>query len=369
MPPYPGFIGPSATVRSRNVNAERTINFYLEGVSGTPKVSPWLVPTPGVRPFGVLDNGPVRALFAQDGRCFAVGGSSFYEVFAGGTATNRGTALADGRPATIASNGPNGGQLFVVSGGIGYIYSLLTDTIAPVTTNAEPVQMGTFSDGYFVALKANSNQFNLSNLNDGLVWDALDVFQVSTVADQIVTLIESHRDLWLLGSQTSSVWANTGDADTPYQPIAGVKIEQGSAAAFSAVNLDNTVYWLGGGAQGNRIVYRAKGYTPERISDHAVEFALNQIPRVSDAIGWAYQDEGHAFYCLYVPEAETTWVYDVSSGAWHERAVWDSTALRWYPHHGRCHCFAFGRHLIGDRGTGAIYELSLDLASDEVVVG
>jgi len=369
VPPYPGFIGPSNTLRSRNVNAERTINWYVEAAGpGAPKVASWLVPTPGVRPFVVLDNGPVRGLFAQDGRMFAVGGSSLYEVFASHTVINRGTALADGRPATIASNGANGGQLFITSGGLGYIYSLVTDTVAPVTTNAEPVQMGAFSDGYFIALKANSNQFNISTLYDGTVWDPLDVYQVSTVADQVVTLVESHRDLWLLGSQTSSVWSNTGDADTVFQPIAGVKIDQGSGAAFSAVTLDNTLYWLGGNAQGDRVVYRANGYTPERISDHGVEYALDQVPRVSDAIGWGYQQEGHAFYCLYVPLAQTTWVYDVATRVWHERAIWDSVHLRWLPHYGRCHCVAFGKHFIGDRSSGAIYELSLDLASDDVAV-
>jgi hypothetical protein len=202
---YPGFIGGSARVRSRTANAERTVNWYLEQTPGTPKAPSWLVPTPCVRPFAELGNGPIRALFAQDGRCFAVSGASFYEVFASGNATLRGTATADGRPATISSNGANGDQLFVTSGGIGYIYDLTANTIGPVTTNAEPVQMGAFSDGYFLALKRGSNQFNISDLYDGTAWDPLDVFQVSTVADQVVGMFESHREIWLLGSQTSSV--------------------------------------------------------------------------------------------------------------------------------------------------------------------
>lgn len=376
MPSYPGIIGASATSRSLNVNAERTVNWYLEAPAGTPKASPVLLPTPCVRPFVVLGDGPVRALFAQDGRCFAVSGTSLYEVFASQNATLRGTATADGRPATISSNGSNGGQLFITSGGVGYIYSLLTNTIGAVTTNAEPVAMGTFSDGYFVALQRNSNKFYTSALYDGLTWDALDVYQVSTVADQVVTLIESHRDLWLLGSQTSGVWANTGDADTPYQPIPGVKIEQGSAAAFSAANVDNTLIWLGGNQQGNRVVFRAEGYTPKRISTHAVEYALNQYPRVDDAIAWAYQDEGHAFYCLYLPTApprqsgiqHTLWCYDVTTGEWHERSLWNTRTLREEPDYGRCHAFAFGKHLIGDRQSGAIYELHLDESQDTAVV-
>lgn len=376
MPPYPGFIGGSETVRSRNVNAEQTINWYPEGVGGTPKASPWLAPTPCVTPFVGLGDGPVRALFHMDGRTFAVSGTSLYEVFANHTATLRGTATADGRPATISSNGSNGNQLFITSGGVGYIYNLTTNLVAPVTTNAEPVQMGCFSDGYFLALQRDSNRFTYSALEDGTSWDALDFNTISTVSDQVVTMIESHRDIWLLGSQSSSVWSNTGDADNPYQPIPGVKIEQGSAAPFAAVNLDNTLYWLGGNVQGSRVVYRAKGYTPERISTHAVEYALNHYPRVNDAIAWAYQDEGHSFYCLLLPTptprqsgiAWTTWVYDVATDKWHERAVWDDVDLRWLPHYGRCHCYAFGKNLIGDRASGIIYEYSLDLTQDTTVV-
>jgi hypothetical protein len=377
MAPFPGLVGSTARVRSVIAGSERTVNLYVEQEPGTPKAPATLYATPCVRPFAVMGDGPVRALFSQDGRCFAVSGSSFYEIFASRTVTLRGTATADGSPATISSNGSNGNQLFVTSGGVGYIYNLLTNTIAAVTTNAEPVQMGAFSDGYFLALQRTSNRFTYSALYDGTTWDALDFYQVSTVADQVVTMIESHRDIWLLGSQTSSVWNNTGDADNPWQPIPGVKIEMGSAAAFSAVNLDNTLYWLGGNQQGNRVVYRANGYTPERISNHAVEWALNQYPQVSNAVAWAYQDEGHAFYVLFLPSKPprnspvdwTSWVYDVATGQWHERAVWDNVLGQWEPHYGRCHTYAFGRHLIGDRSSGAIYELSLNLTVDTVVTG
>jgi hypothetical protein len=378
MPAYPGFIGPTAEVRSRKANAERTINWYLEQAPGTPASPGWLVPTPGVRPFITTDtdgdplDGPIRALFAQDGRMWAISGSSLYEVFASQTAINRGTALSDGRPATICSSGANGNQLFIVSGGIGYIYDLTTNAVAPVTTNAEPVQMGCFSDGYFVALKQTSNQFNISELYDGLTWDLLDVYQVSQMSDQTVTLIESHRDLWLLGSKYTSIWSNTGDADNPFQPAAGIKVDQGSAA-FSAVNLDNTIFWLGGNENGDRVVYRARGYTPEPVSSVAVSYALNLYPRVYDAIGYGYQEEGHTFYALYLPSVpnrpgwHTTWFFDVATGQWHERALWDTTACLWKPHYGRCHCVAFGRHFLGSRGSGAIYEVRLDQAYDRLV--
>jgi hypothetical protein len=369
MAAYPGFLGASDAVRSRNVNAERSVNLYPEQAPGNAKANPWMMGTPGVRPYVVLNNAPVRALFAQDNRMFAVSGTSLYEVFPNHTSILRGTAALDGRPATISSNGTNGNQLFITSGGVGYIYDLTTN-VGTVIADADfplPVEMGTFSDGYFIALKRGTNQFNISALYDGTDWDALDVFQVSTVSDLTVALIEGHRELYLLGSKTSSVWANTG-GDPVYAPIGGVKIEQGCAAAYSAVNLDSTVYFLGGDTHGARVVYRFRGYVPERISNHAVEYHLGTYARVSDAIAWTYQDEGHAFYCLYIPTADVTWIYDVSTGAWHERAHWDPVQCVWRPHVGRCHCYAWGKHFVGARNSAAVYEMDLDFFTDELVI-
>lgn len=376
MAVYPGFVGGMGTLQSPNVNCEDTVNWYVESAVGSAKAPKWLAPTPGHQLYVLLDNGAIRALFAQNDRMFAISGTSFYEVFSNQTVALRGSTALNGQPASISSNGTNGNQLFITSGGLGYIYDLTLNTISQITDPdfPTPVRMGTFSDGYFIALKADTNQFNISALFDGTDWDALDVFQVSTVADPVVALVESHRELFLLGEQTSSVWQNTGD-DPVYQPIGGVKIEQGCAAAWSAVNLDNTVYWLGGDVRGSRIVYRFRGYTPERVSNYAVEYALNQYPRVSDAIAWTYQDQGHSFYVLYLPtpprhpEWHTCLVYDVAEDQWHRRALWDYVVkLNWEPHVGRCHCYAWGKHFVGARNSGAIYEMSPRLHTDTLVV-
>jgi hypothetical protein len=375
MAVYPGFVGGMGTLQSPNVNCEDTFNWYVERAVGSAKSPTWLAPTPCHTPYVVLDNGAIRALFAQNGRMFAVSGTSFYEIFANQTSALRGSTILDGQPASISSNGTNGNQLFVVSGGNGYIYDLTTNIITPIADADFPqgnAKMGTFSDGYFIVLLNNSNTFQISALYDGTDWDALDVFQVSTVSDLTVAIIESHREIYVLGEQTSSVWQNTGD-DPVYQPIGGVKIEQGCAAAWAATNLDNTVYWLGGDVRGNRIVYRFRGYSPERVSNYAVEYALNQYPRVDDAIAWTYQDQGHTFYVLYLPtppaspEPHTFLVYDVAEDSWHRRALWDYVGLEWRPHLGRCHCYAFGQHFVGARNSGAIYTMSLQLVTDRVV--
>jgi hypothetical protein len=93
-------------------------------------------------------------------------------------------------------------------------------------------------------------------------------------------------------------------------------------------------------------------------------------PTLADAQAFTYQQDGHSFYVLNFPAAGKTWVYDVATGEWHERAVWDSVAMDWQPHLSRCHAYGFGRHLVGDRLSPAIYDMRLGVSSDtQILVG
>lgn len=371
MAVLPGVCGGLGTLQSPNMNAERSVNWMPFAGVGRPKASPLMPPTPCVELFVLLDNGPIRALFAQDGRMWAVGGTSFYEIFSNRTVALRGSTALDGRPATISSNGTNGNQLFITSGGLGYIYDLTTNAISLIADSdlITPISMGWFSDGYFGALTADTNQFQISDLFDGMAWDALDVFQISTTSDKVVAQIVSHRELYTPGSRNTSVWQDTGGS-TIYAPIGGVSIELGCAAAFTTIPVDNTVYMLGQNPDGSRMVYKFNGYTPVRVSNDAVDYRLRQYPRVDDAIAWSYQDDGHTFYVLYLPTppngyfGHTHLVYDITTGEWHERALWSTLTAEWVPDVGRCHCYAFNQHFVGSRAGGGIYTQSSEFLQD-----
>ncbi len=365
----PGFLGGSDTRYSRNVNDEQTVNWYPELQKATAKAPLALFPTPGVRVFARAGQGPTRAAFAQDGRAFFIAASTFYEVFSNGKLITRGPVALDTRPATIHTNGTAGHQLFIVSGGRGYIFDLLTNVLTQITDPNFPAsaKMGAFVDGYFIVLEDDSITFYLSDLEDGTTWNGLDVGQVSESSNKIQSMISSHRELWLFGSKTTEVWADSGNASFPFQPISGTFIEQGIIAPYSVCNIDNSILWMGGDTQGSGVIYRADGYTPKRVSTNAVEFALQGYPQIDDTIAWTYQQLGHLFYVLYIPSADTSWVYDTTMPpeiGWHERALWSTTYMRWTPYRGRCHMFAFDKHLIGDRTTGTLYEMTTDLYTE-----
>lgn len=372
MARFPGLVGPFAKDSIRSFNQEDTINLYLRGGdAGSPKSQGELVVRPGLDAFCGLGAGPVRALFQQDGRVFGIGGGQFCEIHANGLIATWGTVQVDSHPATISSNGSAGNQLFITSGGLGYIFALDTNDLTQITDDAfpNPVTSGAYLDGYFVALKGLSRQFYLSALLDGESWDGLDVGEVSTTSENLVQMAVSHRELWLFGTKTTQVWYDSGNSSFPMEPVGGVFIQQGIAAPWSIAALDNTIFWLGKDERGQGVVWRANGYTPQRVSTHAVEQYLQDLGRMDDAIGWTFQLYGSLFYALYLPQADTTLLYDVASGSWVRWAIWNEDQIRWEPHLGRCHCYAFGKHLVGDRQSGVVYEMTPERFEDRIAVG
>lgn len=371
MAVLPGFLGPSNRSHAYTFDNERTVNLYPEiKDKGTPKSGMTLIKVPGMQPFVSLPAGPVRAIYHQDGECWAIGGTAFCEIFPNRNYIVRGTVAADSYPATISSNGQNGHQLFVTSGGYGYIYDLITKEIEQITDDGfpYPVAMGDFVNSSFLALQRSSNKVFYSDLLDGTSWSGLNFFQTSLTADDKPAMVVNHGDIWLFGTQRSEIWV--GDGSNGFAPIPGTIVESGIIAPWSVQRLDNTVYYLSGDERGNNQVVRiAGGYTPEIVSTYAISTYLNALGpnATNDAMAWTYSEENHAFYVLYVPSAETTLVYDVSTDLWHERALWDDDLMRFIPDFGRCHAFAFGKHLVGDRGSGTVFHQSLEYQQDLVV--
>ena len=173
----------------------------------------------------------------------------------------------------------------------------------------------------------------------------------------------------LFRSQHSLPYTDTGDADIPFQPIGEALMEHGVYAPWSVASLDNTLFWLESSANGSLQVMRLSGYSPQRISSYSAEIFFNRAQGMDQCIGWTYTEAGHAFYHLYAPQMQTSWVYDVATGLWCERSQWSPTLRRHFPHLGRCHAYAFGRHLVGDRQSGTIYEQSLTFCTDTIATG
>jgi hypothetical protein len=288
-----------------------------------------------------------------------VSGNQFFEINSSYTATLRGTVGGTG-PVSMVDNGT---QIFIATNPNGYIFNTSTNVFAQITDPDFPGAVTVaYLDGYFIFNPPNSQRFYLTALLDGTSVDPLDFASAEGSSDGLVALIVDHRELWLFGTDSIEVWYDAGLSDFPFVRIQGAFNELGCAAPYSVAKLDNGLFWLGSDARGKGIVYRAEGYTGKRMSTHAVEWQIQQYGDISDAIGYTYQQDGHAFYVLIFPSANTTWVFDVATQAWHERAGFVNGDFT--RHRSNCQMAYNNEVIVGDYQNGNIYSFDLDVYAD-----
>ena len=378
---FAGFVGPSYVSQSKRAADQQCMNWYVENLEVADETFPTaLYPTPGVESFVTEAKSPVRVMVEQNGRCFAVIGDTLYELFSDGTSLdisaiggNTTVDAASATPATFAANVDAGDEIFVTSGEKGYILTLSTNSFVEVKDDAGTPQslnvtQGEFLDGYFLGLDTDNSTLKISDLNDGTTWPTTQIALRTAGGDKWQAVVVAHRDIWLFGQQTSEVWYNAGTSPFPFAPIPGAFLEEGIVAPFSAQRFGNTVVWLGKSEEGAGVVYMANGYVPQRISTHAVEFAIQGYARagmtIADAVAFTYQEDGHVFYVLNFPTAKATWVYDGTTQLWHERGTWDSDARAYKAWRPQYHAYAFDKHLVGDRELGTVYSMGIDKFAD-----
>ncbi len=381
MPRF-GFVGGSYTARSSAIADEECINFYAEtiesqggqtasksygGASAQSLRSYY--GTPGIRIFKTLSSSPIRGMFTAisvnliNDTLFVVAGDRFGLIDIDGNFTDKGGVVNDGKSVSMAAS-PT--QLFLISANHGYLYDFSSDTFSTVpaltATLPIPVQVE-YSDGYFIASSFENNKFAMSAILDGSTWPGLQLSGISVFNDPISSIIVNHRELWVFGRRHAQPFQNTG-SDNIFDVIPGTLIEKGNVGPFVPCRVDNSIFWIDEDERGGRSAWRAQGYTPTRISTHAVETDLESYDYNTAKLitTYSYQDMGHMFWVIYIPGAQWSWVYDVPEGLWHKRASWANGA--WGPHKSWNHAYFIGKQLVGDWGSGNIYELSMDWLDD-----
>ncbi len=354
-------LGGAYTARSVNAADNRMVNLFPEVVPEGGKEPAFLQRCPGLRLVATVGQGPIRGMWKFGDFLYVASGGKLYRVDGNFIATELGLINGSG-PVSMSDNGT---QLFVACNPDAFIYNATTGAFAQITDPDFPgaVTVG-YLDGYFVFNEPNSQRFWVTSLLDGLSVDPLDFASAEGNPDDIVSLMVDHREVWLFGNNTVEVWYNAGLADFPLARIEGAFMETGCLAPYSVAKLDNSVFWLGSDARGNGIVYRNQGYNAQRVSTHAIEWQIQQYNVLNDAIGYSYQQDGHSFYVLVFPTAQATWVFDVATGAWHERAFWDGVRFR--RHRSNCQANFAGQVLVGDWENANVYAFDPDYYLDNI---
>lgn len=358
-----GFTGGFYTLQSVNADAQRSVNLCPQIVeSDAGKSRMILIQRPGlVVGWTLAGETQVPRVFSFNDRVFAAG-LNLWELFTNGTAVNLGVLTDTVGPIYFAANL---NQLLISTSGKLYVFNFSGGLIpVDMTQFIGPVGIIGYKDGFFLAQIPGTNVVYLSNLLDGLDWSGLDAIQVSVFADNVVSMIVDHNELVLLGKTQSITYYNNGDLNNPFVPnLSAGTIEQGSSIPAATIKIDNTLYMVGGDDRGELIAYKANGYTPQRISTHAIEAVWQRYQITSDAVAFAMQYQGHHWWVITFPSAEATWVYDVTTQLWHEWACTDAHGKQ-IAFLGQGHAFGFKAHLVGGTRSGVVYKM-LESAYDD----
>lgn len=369
-------LGSAYVARSVNAADSRMVNLFPEIVPEGGKEPAFLQRVPGLNALArvggsIFTFSAILGMWVVGDYLYVVSGNKLYKCNSSFlTITELGTMDVSNVTETVSMANNDVGQLFVACNGPSYVY----DTVAGTFTTLTPgptfpgAGMVAYIDGFFVVNQPNTQNLFVSKYQDGTVWDLTKFGVAEGSPDNIVGIIVDHRELWVFGETTTEVWYNVGNAGFPLAPIQGAFSEIGCASASSIAKLDNAVFWLSRDARGQGIVYRARGYSGERVSTHSVEWQIQQAPAgyptsdLSSACAYTYQQDGHGFYVLNIPNHSTTWVYDVATQAWHERQTFLNGT--YYPYYGVCQAFFAGYNIIGGNTVGVdsekLYKIDLD---------
>lgn len=370
MPEF-GFVGPAYEAANPLQDCQRLINWFVETDRNEQAKTPvGLLGVPGLVDLGQsVYTGEVRGGWVLPGNNMAVvvigSNALIMTVNTAGTALTRPTFKYTKIGTLPTTTGQvkmrdNGASHIVAMVDGQYLYTYNTTTGA-FNTSTDAAWLGSSVvaeiDGWFIFAHPGTQKFFTSPL----YWNGTSAFDASYYAlkdnfhDNLVTLIEQNRELWLIGEESTEVWYNAGGQYFPFSRLQGTTQQVGCAAVQSVARHGSGLIWLARSERGESTVVMTQGYQIAPISNPALSYALNQYPIISDATGYTYVEEGHEFYCLTFPTADVTWTYDLTTGTWHQRASFDSsTGLM---HRQRVNClFNFqNMHIGGDYTSGQLY--------------
>jgi hypothetical protein len=346
-------IGPQQTGVLPQVASQQTVNWYL--VKPERDGDPWtLRGTPGLELLGTLPRTPIRGWHDHNGRLFAVAGARVYEVYADGAYKEWGKINSvRGRVGMASLLG-----VIAIGDGAGY-YALDLDTgTVSAITDAPRGRFPVFFNQRILYPGENGQVF-YSELNDPTDIPGLNFFAAESLPDEIVAITTTEDQIWLHGTDSTETWYDSGDSDNPFARINGGVVYSGCGHPFTALRLDNSVWWVERDKEGAGIVRRSQGFTPVRVSTSDVERFTSTATNLT---AFSYQEDGHTFYCLNADQGSRA--FDIKTQEWHERAWLNRETGGQERQRQEFHAFVYGAHLVGDYESGAIYRQGLDLYTD-----
>lgn len=353
-------VGQSYHLKDWSIDCQRTLNLYPQVVESgnAPQVSA-LLPTPGLKKKYEL-SGRVRGMYALTDRLLVVAGQKLYSI----SKSDQIEEIGEVAGVNTVYFADNSIQVMIVSNKA-YSFNLRTNTLSTISGSeffgASDVA---FLDSRFIWTVPNTGRFQWSGLLNTDT-TALSYATAESKSDNLVRSIVNNGNLWLIGEKTTEIWAPTGSSEQPFQRMSGALLPIGCIAKNSISTMGPSLVWLSQSEHGQGQIVMTQGYQVQRISNHAIEAEIASYDQISNAYGFAYQENGHAFYLISFPSERKTLCYDLATQMWHERSYFNLETYKHEHHRALSYCFFNGMQLVGDRVDGRIYAMSTESNTDD----
>jgi len=353
------FIGQAYQNRSIPVSNQQCINWYPEIESPESRSAITLQSTSGIELFSTLisTKSEIRGMhfsIAQQ-KLYVVANSYLFAVSKDQTFSTIGTVDGSGL-VSMADRGAvtdaNGNQIVIATGVSYWVYDVQGLSIVSDAGSASDVA---FQDGYILRILTGTDRMYLTETaDDARIVNALDFVVGGANPDLFVGLIQVERRIWAFGSDSITIYYNSGNAIFPFTVVDG-----GSSNGFglsgkdAKIAQDSHVFWCSNDGR----IYTNNGYTAQRISHYGIENSLRKYETLEDCQASEWSENGHKFIAFSFPTGGQTWVFDTTTGMWHQR----SSGLSGGVWRGLLNVSAWGLNLVGDRESGVVGKLDLDI--------
>jgi hypothetical protein len=343
-------VGPTYTSRSLSVASQVTRNFYIE-VNNTSQDNQTIAafqPFPGLTSFATT-TGQDRGLGVYNDELYKVSGNTLYKISAAGLVTTIGAIAGSGR-CTLTEDNYN---LVIATGSTKpYIYdgttlTIGTDASLHTSNTAAYIKNRVVYDGF-------EGDVIFADLGTPLSVDSANITSADNKPDDTIAVYPFKDQLFAFGANSITPYYNSGSGNPPYDIIQNAVQEIGLHAIHSLSSNNNAMFFLGSDKQ----PYALSGLQPQSIGNPAIGQAIDQYTSTEDAIGECFTFNNQNFYLLTFPQHET-WLFsegagwtNLSYGVDHEAHLISSYA------------YCYGKHLVGDRRNGNLYELDFNAYTD-----
>lgn len=356
--------------KSIDQNQSQLVNMYLTKDISKGKYDIIAYSLPGLETFCDTGQANVRTMYEQNDILYVIAGNKFYSINSAGIKTELGTLNTSSgfaKISTITGGTDLNNQIVIIDGTNGYHYNIgtavATFPIADVDFPQTAVDICS-QDDYFIVLANNSMNFYISEIANGLSWNALDFGGKTGAPDKIKAIVSNQRRLYVMGTKTIEPYADTGDALFPFERVDGAFIHYGVAAKNSVVSCEEYILFLGKTADGGYRIMQLKGYDISVIGNEVLSTIIASMTTKTDAVAYCYQKDGHTFYELTFPTDNRTITLDVTTQASFNRQSYNGSSYSRFI--GNCSAFCYDKTLIGAYNSGIIYNQSTSIYVDGI---